>query len=121
MVRPVISCSIAKLYLFLEIGRIGDGKKIYQVEYLLEEQLIIVLAGRQRQMRLIPIRALDQTDTEWIKVADTKGCIGMLNLFLLPKSTKFCFSVCDWCNATNSYFHCFLLSLCCREETSYNL
>ena len=46
------------------------------MEYLLEEQLIIVLAGRQRQMRLIPIRALDQTDTEWIKVADTKGCIG---------------------------------------------
>ena len=34
-----------------EIGRIGEGKKIYQVEYLLEEQLIIVLAGRQRQVR----------------------------------------------------------------------
>ena len=50
------------------------------MEYLLEEQLIIVLAGRQRQMRLIPIRALDQTDTEWIKVADTKGCIGELSL-----------------------------------------
>ena len=54
----------------------GDGKKIYQVEYLQEEQLIIVLAGRHRQMRLIPIRALDQTETEWIKVADTKNCIG---------------------------------------------
>ena len=40
-----------------------------------EEQLIIVLGGRQRQMRLIPIRALDQTETEWIKVADTKHCI----------------------------------------------
>ena len=66
--------------MFSEIGRIGDGKKIYQVEYLLEEQLIIVLAGRQRQMRLIPIRALDQTDTEWIKVADTKGCIGLSSL-----------------------------------------
>ena len=51
-----------------EICRIGDGKKIHQVEYLSEEQLIIVLAGRQRQMRLIPIRALDATDTEWMKV-----------------------------------------------------
>ena len=59
-----------------EISRVGDGKKIYQVEYLQEEQLIIVLAGRHRQMRLIPIRALDQTETEWIKVADTKNCIG---------------------------------------------
>lgn len=71
--------SSADIYFSSEIGRIGDGKKIYQVEYLLEEQLIIVLAGRQRQMRLIPIRALDQTDTEWIKVADTKGCIGKEN------------------------------------------
>jgi len=70
-----------------EIGRIGDGKKIYQVEYLLEEQLIIVLAGRQRQMRLIPIRALDQTDTEWIKVADTKGCIVFATGVMRPTPT----------------------------------
>merc|ERR1719486_972384 len=59
-----------------EIGRIGDGKKIHQVEYIAEEQLMIVLAGKQRQMRLIPVKALDQpTDTEWIKVADTKNCL----------------------------------------------
>jgi len=59
-----------------EIGRIGDGKKIHQVEYIPEEQLMIALAGKQRQMRLIPVKALDQpADTEWIKVADTKGCL----------------------------------------------
>ncbi len=58
-----------------EICRIGDQKKIHQVEYLQEEQLMISLAGRQRQMRLIPVKALDQPETEWIKVADTKGCI----------------------------------------------
>jgi hypothetical protein len=39
-----------------EICRIGEGKKIHQVEYLQDEQLIIALTGRQRQMRLIPIR-----------------------------------------------------------------
>eukprot|EP00096_Caligus_rogercresseyi_P008364 TRINITY_DN2705_c0_g2_i9.p1 TRINITY_DN2705_c0_g2~~TRINITY_DN2705_c0_g2_i9.p1 ORF type:complete len:1395 (-),score=492.88 TRINITY_DN2705_c0_g2_i9:346-4353(-) len=58
-----------------EICRIGDQKKIHQVEYLQEEQLMISLTGKQRQMRLIPVKALDQPDTEWIKVADTKGCI----------------------------------------------
>ena len=36
---------------------------------------MIALAGKQKQMRLIPVKALDQPDTEWIKVADTKGCI----------------------------------------------
>jgi len=59
-----------------EICRIGDGKKIHQVEYIPDEQLMIVLAGKQRQMRLIPVKALDQpAETEWIKVADTKNCI----------------------------------------------
>jgi serine/threonine-protein kinase MRCK len=59
-----------------EICRIGDGKKIHQVEYIPEEQLMVVLAGKQRQMRLIPVKALDQpAETEWIKVADTKSCI----------------------------------------------
>ena len=47
-----------------------------QVEYIAEEQLMIALAGKQRQMRLIPVKALDQpAETEWIKVADTKNCI----------------------------------------------
>ena len=89
-----------------EICRIGDGKKIHQVEYIPDEQLMIVLAGKflelnffrfhekkkikffqkslniylflgkQRQMRLIPVKALDQpAETEWIKVADTKNCL----------------------------------------------
>ena len=62
-------------FVYLEICRIGDQKKIHQIEYLQEEQLMIALAGKQKQMRLIPVKALDQPDTEWIKVADTKGCI----------------------------------------------
>lgn len=45
------------------------------MEYLHDEQLMIALTGKQRQMRLVPVKALDQPDTEWIKVADTKGCI----------------------------------------------
>ncbi|XP_037073228.1 serine/threonine-protein kinase Genghis Khan-like, partial [Pollicipes pollicipes] len=58
-----------------EIARVGDGKKIWQLEYLSDEQLMVVLAGKQRQLRLVPVRALDADDVEWTKVSDTKGCI----------------------------------------------
>ena len=58
-----------------EICRIGDGKKLHQVEYVADEQLIIALAGRQRQMRLIPVKALDQVgllDTFYILLLSWK-------------------------------------------------
>lgn len=53
----------------------GEGKKIYQLEYVVEEQLLVLLSGKQRHLRLIPVRALDGDEVEWIKVAETKGCI----------------------------------------------
>ena len=49
---------------------------------------MIALAGKQRQMRLIPIKALDQpADTEWIKVADTKGCLLFATGVMRPTAT----------------------------------
>ncbi|XP_025830500.1 serine/threonine-protein kinase Genghis Khan isoform X3 [Agrilus planipennis] len=57
-----------------EIARVGEGKKIYQLEYISEEHLLVVVSGKQRHVRLVPIRALDGDDTEWIKVAESKGC-----------------------------------------------
>ena len=60
-------------YIFIilstEIARIGDGKKIVCLEYIAEEQLIMVIAGRQRQVKLVPVRALGGEDVEWIKVS----------------------------------------------------
>lgn len=58
-----------------EMARVGEGKKVYQLEYVPEEQLLVVLSGKQRHVRLIPVRALDGDDVEWIKVAETKGCL----------------------------------------------
>ncbi|XP_055924337.1 serine/threonine-protein kinase MRCK alpha-like isoform X2 [Argiope bruennichi] len=58
-----------------EIARIGDGKKVWQLEYIAEEQLLLAVAGKQRFLRLIPVGALDGQDVEWTKVPDTKGCI----------------------------------------------
>ncbi|RXG67109.1 Serine/threonine-protein kinase Genghis Khan, partial [Armadillidium vulgare] len=61
--------------LFCKFLRIGDGKKIVNLEYIAEEQLVIVIAGRQRQVKLIPVRALGGDDVEWLKVPETKGAI----------------------------------------------
>lgn len=58
-----------------EIARIGESKKLIQLWYIAEEQLIVILCGKQRHMRLLPIRALEATDVEWIKVAESKNCI----------------------------------------------
>ncbi|XP_017770239.1 PREDICTED: serine/threonine-protein kinase Genghis Khan isoform X2 [Nicrophorus vespilloides] len=57
-----------------EIAKVGDGKKIYQLEYIPQEHLLVVISGKQRHVRLVPIRALDGDETEWIKVAESKGC-----------------------------------------------
>ncbi|XP_050527294.1 serine/threonine-protein kinase Genghis Khan [Daktulosphaira vitifoliae] len=68
-----------------EIAKIGEAKKIYQIEYITEEQLLVVLSGKQRQVRLIPVRALDGDEVEWVKVTESKGCItfctGLLKKF----------------------------------------
>lgn len=34
-----------------------------------------MLSGKHRQVRLVPIRALECPDVEWIKIPDTKGCL----------------------------------------------
>lgn len=57
------------------MARIGESKKIIQLWHIVEEQILVVLCGKQRHVRLLPIRALETTDVEWIKVIDTKNCI----------------------------------------------
>ncbi|XP_038071519.1 serine/threonine-protein kinase MRCK alpha-like isoform X2 [Patiria miniata] len=49
-----------------------DNKKIFHVEIVPTEQLIIVISGRGRHVRLIPILALDQ-EANAIKVEEPKG------------------------------------------------
>ncbi|XP_069464779.1 serine/threonine-protein kinase MRCK alpha isoform X1 [Ambystoma mexicanum] len=57
-----------------EIIRVGDNKKVHQVELIPQEQLIAVISGRNRHVRLFPMAALDGRETEFFKLAETKGC-----------------------------------------------
>ncbi|XP_036610806.1 serine/threonine-protein kinase MRCK alpha isoform X6 [Trichosurus vulpecula] len=57
-----------------EIIRVGDNKKVHQIELIPNEQLIAVISGRNRHVRLFPMSALDGRETEFFKLAETKGC-----------------------------------------------
>lgn len=74
-----------------EVARIGESKRVYNMWYISEEQLIVVMCGKQRSIRLVPIRALEASDVEWIKVNDSKNsitaCTGVVRR--VPQST-FC-------------------------------
>ncbi|XP_070357790.1 serine/threonine-protein kinase MRCK alpha isoform X11 [Equus asinus] len=57
-----------------EIIRVGDNKKIHQIELIPNDQLVAVISGRNRHVRLFPLSALDGRETEFYKLAETKGC-----------------------------------------------
>lgn len=64
----------ACLFPFSEVLKIGDTRKITQVEYIDEEQLVVIVSGKQHCVRLIPTGALDGYGVDWIKLPDTRGC-----------------------------------------------
>lgn len=63
-----------------EICKVGYNKKIEQLEYVPEEQLILCISGKQRNLRLIPVAALDlKHSVDWIKVSGNEYSIKILN------------------------------------------
>uniref|UniRef100_A0A671W7U7 Serine/threonine-protein kinase MRCK alpha n=1 Tax=Sparus aurata TaxID=8175 RepID=A0A671W7U7_SPAAU len=57
-----------------EIIRVGDNKKVHHIDLILQEQLLAVISGRNRHVRLFPTQSLDGRETESYKLAETKGC-----------------------------------------------
>ncbi|XP_069036107.1 serine/threonine-protein kinase MRCK alpha isoform X2 [Lepisosteus oculatus] len=57
-----------------EIIRVGDNKKVHHIELIPGEQLLAVISGRNRHVRLFPMAALDGRETDFYKLAETKGC-----------------------------------------------
>ncbi|XP_028996108.1 serine/threonine-protein kinase MRCK alpha isoform X3 [Betta splendens] len=56
-----------------EIIRVGDNKKVHQIDLIPQEQLLAVISGRNRHVRLLPSQALDGRETESYKLTDTKN------------------------------------------------
>ncbi|XP_026142344.1 serine/threonine-protein kinase MRCK alpha isoform X6 [Carassius auratus] len=57
-----------------EIIKVGDNKKVHQIELIPSEQLIAVISGRNGHVRLYPMASLDDREAEFPKIAETKGC-----------------------------------------------
>lgn len=53
----------------------------------------MVLSGKQRHVRLVPVRALDGDEVEWIKVAETKGCITLTTGVVRRNPLNYCLCV----------------------------
>uniref|UniRef100_A0A8C9YP74 Serine/threonine-protein kinase MRCK alpha n=1 Tax=Sander lucioperca TaxID=283035 RepID=A0A8C9YP74_SANLU len=58
----------------IEIIRVGDNKKVHHIDLILQEQLLAVISGRNRHVRLFPTQALDGREADSYKLAETKGC-----------------------------------------------
>ncbi|XP_041831091.1 serine/threonine-protein kinase MRCK alpha isoform X2 [Melanotaenia boesemani] len=57
-----------------EIIRVGDSKKVLHIHLIPQEQLLAVVSGRNRHVRLFPTQALDGREVEPQKLGETKGC-----------------------------------------------
>uniref|UniRef100_A0A7N8WUM0 Serine/threonine-protein kinase MRCK alpha n=1 Tax=Mastacembelus armatus TaxID=205130 RepID=A0A7N8WUM0_9TELE len=57
-----------------QIIRVGDNKKVHQIDLIPQEHLLAVISGRNRHVRLFPMQSLDGRESESYKLAETKGC-----------------------------------------------
>eukprot|EP00794_Sanderia_malayensis_P017614 gene17614-19368_t len=57
----------------LETAKIGDARKVFQVEMIHDEQLLVVVSGKGRHVRLYPLQVVSGSDCLPVKIVETKG------------------------------------------------
>uniref|UniRef100_A0A8C7ID88 non-specific serine/threonine protein kinase n=1 Tax=Oncorhynchus kisutch TaxID=8019 RepID=A0A8C7ID88_ONCKI len=67
------------LYFGHVIIRVGDNKKVHHIDLVPQEQLLAVISGRNRHVRLFPMAALDGREMDSYKLAETKGCTALVS------------------------------------------
>lgn len=68
--------------------KILKTNKVLLAEYSPKDQLIVVLSGKHRKVKLLPTKGLDHDNTEWVKLGETKGRLNFLGVFLKKKFLK---------------------------------
>uniref|UniRef100_A0A8C7P6P6 Serine/threonine-protein kinase MRCK alpha n=1 Tax=Oncorhynchus mykiss TaxID=8022 RepID=A0A8C7P6P6_ONCMY len=67
------------LYFGHVIIRVGDNKKVHHIDLVPQEQLLAVISGRNRHVRLFPMAALDGREMDSYKLTETKGCTALVS------------------------------------------
>ncbi|XP_027973173.1 serine/threonine-protein kinase MRCK alpha-like [Eumetopias jubatus] len=82
----------------IEIIRVGDMKKIHQIELIPHGQMVAVISGRSHHVQLFPMSALDGRKTDIHKLAETKGCYNAPYLSVYSENAVDIFNVnsMDW-------------------------
>ncbi|XP_067847869.1 serine/threonine-protein kinase MRCK beta isoform X2 [Heptranchias perlo] len=86
------------------IVRAADCKKVYQIELIPKEKLIVLICGRNRHVHFYPWVAFDGPETVFdIKLTETKGCQTMVSgslrqgivccLFVAVKRQVLCYEI----------------------------
>ncbi|XP_063146433.1 serine/threonine-protein kinase MRCK beta isoform X2 [Candoia aspera] len=86
------------------IVRAADCKKVYQIELVPKEKIIILICGRNHHVHLYPWSSLDGSESSFdVKLPETKGCqfitTGMLkksslaSLFVAVKRQVLCYEI----------------------------
>nr|XP_040127478.1 serine/threonine-protein kinase MRCK alpha-like isoform X2 [Ictidomys tridecemlineatus] len=60
-----------------EILRVGDLKRVHQIELIPQGQIVAVISGRSHHVQLFPMLALDGRKTNVHKLVETRGCQAM--------------------------------------------
>ncbi|XP_069117855.1 serine/threonine-protein kinase MRCK alpha-like isoform X2 [Argopecten irradians] len=58
----------------IRIGDRSEKKTVYQLELVLEEQLVVFISGRQKHIKLLHVSALEGHDGDPVKIPESKGC-----------------------------------------------
>lgn len=66
--------------------KLPKGNRVLQLDVLESEQLIVAMSGRQKHIKLIPMRAFECDTVAWIKMPETKNATTFVIHKNLPKS-----------------------------------
>lgn len=70
--------------------KIVKTNKVLLAEYSPKDQLIVVLSGKHRKVKLLPTKGLDHDNTEWVKLGETKGkVLSHLNCYFRSRANTY--------------------------------